>query len=118
VNLGTAGDFAILAKSAISTTRITAIVGDIGLSPAARSYVTGFSEALDSSNTFATSGILTGKIYAANMAVPTPAKMTTAISDMQTAYVDAAGRAIPDYTELYSGDIRGKTRITVSAPTK
>ena len=28
---------------------------------------------------------------------------------MQTAYVEAAGRALPDYTELYSGDISGRT---------
>jgi hypothetical protein len=35
--------------------------------------------------------------------------MTTAVSDMETAYTDAAGRAIPDYTELYAGDVTGKT---------
>jgi hypothetical protein len=34
--------------------------------------------------------------------------MTTAISDMQTAYTDAAGRTSPDFTELYAGDITGK----------
>jgi len=35
--------------------------------------------------------------------------MTTAISDMETAYTDAAGRTLPDHTELYSGDLTGKT---------
>jgi hypothetical protein len=35
--------------------------------------------------------------------------MTTAISDMQTAYTDAAGRTLPDSTELGAGDITGKT---------
>ena len=28
---------------------------------------------------------------------------------METAYTNAAGRPIPDYTELYAGDVTGKT---------
>ncbi len=35
--------------------------------------------------------------------------MTTAVSDMETAYNDAAGRTLPDATELGAGDISGKT---------
>jgi hypothetical protein len=35
--------------------------------------------------------------------------MTTAISDMETAYTDAAGRTLPDHTELGSGDITSMT---------
>ena len=34
--------------------------------------------------------------------------MTTAVSDMETAYTDAAGRTSPDHTELYGGDITGQ----------
>jgi len=114
VNLGTAagintGTFAILAKTIITTTGVTAVTGDLGLSPAAESYYAGFGQARDSSNQFSTSSLVTGKIYASNMAVPTPANMTSVISAMQTAYVDAAGRAIPDYTELYAGDLSGRT---------
>jgi len=108
VNLGTAGDFVILAKTGISTTGVTAITGDIGISPAARSYITGFSDTLYSDGTYSTSSLVTGKIYASNMTDPTPAKMTTAISDMETAFTDAAGRTLPDYTELYAGDVSGK----------
>ncbi len=111
VNLLTAGDFVILAKSAVSTTGTTAISGDIGLSPAAASYITGFGLVADSSNTFSTSSLVTGKIYAANYTPPTPAKMTTAVSNMEAAYTDAAGRATPDYTELYSGDLTGRTLV-------
>jgi hypothetical protein len=37
--------------------------------------------------------------------------MTTAVSDMETAYTDAAGRTTPDYTELGGGDISGKTLV-------
>src|SRR2546423_12496933 len=33
LNLGTAGSYVILAKSGVSTTGVTAVVGDIGLSP-------------------------------------------------------------------------------------
>lgn len=35
--------------------------------------------------------------------------MTSAVSDMQTAYTDAAGRSNPDHTELYAGDLTGQT---------
>jgi len=108
VNLGTAGDFVILAKTGVSTTGTTAVIGDIGVSPAARSYITGFSDTLYSDGTYSTSAIVTGKIYASNMTAPTPTNMTTAVSDMETAYTDAAGRTLPDYTELYAGDVSGK----------
>jgi len=107
VNLGTAGSFVILAKTAITTTGTTAITGDIGVSPSALSDMTGFNETLV--GTYATSDLVTGKIYAANMTPPTPTKMTTAVSDMQLAYTDAAGRTLPDFTELYAGDVSGKT---------
>jgi hypothetical protein len=109
VNLGTAGNFVILAKTGVSTTGITAITGDIGISPAAATFITGFGLIADASNTFSTSSLVTGKIYASNYAPPTPTTMTTAISDMQTAYTDAAGRTLPDSTELGAGDITGKT---------
>lgn len=107
VNLGTAGSFAILSKTGISTTGTTAITGDVGVSPAAQSYLTGFSETL--MGTYATSPLVTGEVYAADMDTPTPTKMTTAVSDMQTAYADATGRSLPDYTELGAGDVSGMT---------
>jgi len=108
VNLGTAGDFVILAKTGISTTGTTQVAGDIGISPAAASFITGFGLIADASNTFSTSSLVTGKAFAANYTTPTPAKMTTAVSDMQTAYTNAAGRTSPDYTELYTGDVTGR----------
>ena len=107
VNLGTAGDFVILTKTGVSTTGTTAVVGNIGVSPVAASYMTGFSLIADATNTFSTSSIVTGKLYAADYAAPTPAVMTTAVSDMQTAFTDAAGRTTPDFTELGAGDISG-----------
>ena len=109
VNLGTAGNFVILAKSGISATGTTLVVGDIGVSPVAASYITGFGLIADSSNTFSTSSLVTGKAYAADYTPPTPTKMTTAVSDMETAYTDAAGRTLPDATELGAGDITSMT---------
>ncbi|MDO8724695.1 MAG: ice-binding family protein [Candidatus Methanoperedens sp.] len=109
VNLGTAGNFVILAKTGISTTGTTSIVGDIGVSPAAASYITGFGLIKDATNKFSTSSLVTGKVYASDYSPPTPSTMTTAISDMQTAYSDAAGRSSPDSTELGAGNIGGKT---------
>ncbi|HXC17205.1 MAG TPA: ice-binding family protein [Holophagaceae bacterium] len=108
VDLGTAGDFAILSKSGISTVPTSAITGNIAVSPAAATYITGFSLIADSTNVFSTSTQVTGKVYAADYASPTPANLTTAVGDMQTAFTDAAGRA-PDVTELGAGNIGGLT---------
>jgi hypothetical protein len=41
------------------------------------------------------------------MAAPTPAKLTAAISDMETAYTNAAGRPTPDELNLGGGAIGG-----------
>lgn len=108
VNLGTAGNFVILGKTGISTTGTTAITGDIGVSPVAATYITGFGLIMDALNTFSTSALVTGRIYAADYTSPTPATMTTAVSDMQTAYTNVAGRAA-DVTELGAGNIGGMT---------
>src|SRR5580765_759746 len=110
VSLGTAGAYVILAKSGVSTTGVTAVIGDVGLSPAAASFVTGF--ALSSPpTTFTTSAQVTGKVWASNYAVPTPANLTVAILNMQTAYTDAAGRTSPTATELGAGNIQGMTLV-------
>jgi hypothetical protein len=109
VNLGTAGNFVILTKTGISTTGVTSITGDIGVSPIASTAITGFGLILDPSGTFSTSTLVVGGVYAANYAAPTPTNMITAVSDMETAYTNAAGRTLPDYTELYAGDVTGQT---------
>jgi len=111
VNLGTAGDFVILTKTGITTTGTTAIVGQMGVSPIVATAMTGFGLIADATNEFSTSSLVSGKIYAADYAPPTPTKMTTAISDMETAFTDAAGRTNPDFTELGGGDISGQTLL-------
>jgi hypothetical protein len=106
VNLGTAGNYVILAKSGISTVPTSAITGDIAVSPAAATYITGFSLIADATNTFSTSTQVTGKVYAADYVLPTPSNLTTAVGDMQLAFTEAAGRA-PGTTELAAGNIGG-----------
>ena len=108
VDLGTAKNYAILAESGISTVPTAAITGNLGVSPAAASFITGFSLIADSTNVFSTSPQVTGKVYAADYTVPTPPALTTAIADMQLAFTDAAGRA-PGVTELGAGNIGGMT---------
>lgn len=108
VDLKTAGGFVILAKSGISTVPTSAITGDIGVSPSAASYITGFALTADATNVFSTSLQVTGKVFASDYAAPTPSNLTTAISDMELAFTDAAGRA-PNVTELGAGNIGGLT---------
>ncbi|BAX81240.1 ice-binding family protein [Labilibaculum antarcticum] len=123
VELGTAGDYAILAKTAISNNPTSDITGDLGLSPAATSYITGF--ALTDATGYATSDQVTGQIFASNMADPTPINLTTSVENMITAYNDAAGRPSPDFLELGTGNLGGKTLVpglykwtsTVTLPT-
>ncbi|HEV2085395.1 MAG TPA: ice-binding family protein [Gemmatimonadales bacterium] len=99
----------ILAKSKISNVPTSAIIGNVGLSPSAASFITGFALIPSAGGTFAKSSQVTGNVYAANYAAPTPANLTRAIGAMQTAYVNAAGRKNPNHTELYAGNIGGRT---------
>jgi len=109
VNIGTAGNYVILAKSGISTTGATAIVGDIAVSPAAATYITGFGLTASADGTYAKSALVIGKVYASDYAVPTPTTLTTAVGDMETAYNDAAGRTGADVSDLNGGDISNMT---------
>jgi hypothetical protein len=108
VNLGLAGNYAILAMSGVSTVPSSAITGAVGISPAAATYLTGFSLSADPSNQFSTSSQVNGKIYAADYAVPTPSNLTTAVLDMQSAYSDAAGHA-PGATDVANGSLNRAT---------
>jgi len=107
VDLGAAENYVILAQSAISNVPTSKVTGDLGLSPAATSYITGF--ALTNATGYATASQVSGKIYAANMAAPTPINLTTAVDNMSTAYTDAAERPTPDFSEYSLGNIGGKT---------
>jgi hypothetical protein len=102
VDLGVAGNFTILSKTGITSVYKSSITGDIGTSP-----ITGAAMVIDC-------GEVTGNVYSVDAAGPacitTSASMlTTAISNMQTAYTDAAGRKTPDFVNLGAGNIGGKT---------
>jgi hypothetical protein len=107
VALGGAGNYVLLAKTGISSVPDCAITGDIGLSPAPESYLTGFSQT--DATGYATSAQVNGKIYAADMAPPTPANLTAAVTDMESAYTNAARRTTPDHLDLSAGSIGGLT---------
>ena len=108
-DLGGVGAYAILAKSGISNVPTSAITGNIGVSPAQASAITGFDLSLSAGSSYATSAQVTGNVYAPGYADPTPANLTTAIGAMEAAYTAAAGRTNPDHTELYSGNLGGRT---------
>jgi hypothetical protein len=102
VNLGLAGNFAVLSKSGITDVSPSAITGDIGSSP-----ITGAAILVPCSE-------VTGVIYSVDAAGPAckvtnATRLTTAVSDMQTAYSDAAGRLNPNFLNLGAGNIGGKT---------
>ena len=109
-NAGSAGDYVLLAKTGITNVTGSAITGgDVGLSPAAASFITGFSMTADATNEYSTSAsvVAPAKIYAADYATPTPTNLTTAVLNMQTAYTDAAGRTPPDHLNLSGGALGG-----------
>jgi hypothetical protein len=117
IDLGTACDFAILAKSGISTVPNSVITGKIGVSPIAATAMTGFSFTADASNTFSTSAQVVGQGHcmAASDAAPTPATLTQAVLDMEAAYTAGIDRAATYATnpvmvgDITGGNISGKT---------
>jgi hypothetical protein len=113
VDLGTAGNYAILAKTGISTVPSSLVTGDIAVSPIAATAITGFGLVMDSSGQFSTSTQLVGSAFAANYGSPTPTKLTTAVSNMETAYTDAASRAVTsaETTNVLGGQINTATTL-------
>ncbi|KAJ7136638.1 hypothetical protein C8R44DRAFT_360612 [Mycena epipterygia] len=111
VVLGTAGNFAILAKTGVSTVPNSAITGNVGISPATDTALTGFSLVEDSSGRFSTSAQVNGRLMGATDSVPTPGLLTVAVSDMQTAFTDAMSRPIPDFVEFNAGVLGGSILV-------
>lgn len=103
VNLGKANHYVILSKSGITDVYPSAVTGNIGSCP-----ITGAAIHLTCTE-------VAGTIYTVDAAGPLPCRvihasgLTTAISDMQTAYTDAAGRSNPDFMNLGAGNIGGTT---------
>lgn len=95
VSLGTAANYVILASTGVSTVPNSVVTGNVGLSPAAGTYLTGWSETNNGAPiTYSTSAQVTGKLYAANYSGGTTSvDLTTAVGNMQTAYTTANGMA-------------------------
>ena len=111
-NLAAAGGYVILAKTGITNVTGSSITGgQLGLSPAAASYITGLALTADVSNVFSTSPSVPspGRVYASDYAVPSPVNLTAAVLSMQAAYDDAAGRTPADVLDLGSGNLGGRT---------
>ena len=104
IKLGSAGTFALLSKTGVTNVYASVITGDVGASP-----ITGAAVGLRCNE------MASGIIYTVDAAGPLPCSvtaatlLTSAVSDMEAAYTDAAGRVLPDFTELGSGEIGGKT---------
>ncbi len=112
IDLGGAAIYTILSKTGISTTGITTVTGNIGVSPNAAVGITGFGLIMDPSNVFSKSSpstLVSGNVYAADYAVPTPVNISTAVSDMENAFTTANGKVTSVITELGAGDITGMT---------
>jgi hypothetical protein len=103
VDLKSAANYVILSKAGISTVPDSVITGNIAVSPAAATYMTGFGNLpldgySDNQSSTDTTGQIqgNGKAYASDYGVPTPANLGTAVGAMQAAYTDAAGRPNAD----------------------
>ncbi|KZV88201.1 antifreeze protein [Exidia glandulosa HHB12029] len=105
VNLRTAGNYAILAKTGISTVPKSVITGNIAVSPAAGAFLTGF--ASTPPTTSSTSTQVVGQLFAADYKSPTPSVLTQAVLDLGTAIVDANGRT-NGTLNLGAGNIDGR----------
>ncbi|MGB9082669.1 MAG: ice-binding family protein [Desulfuromonadaceae bacterium] len=95
VPLGTSANYAILAKTGVSSVPGSVVTGNIGVSPTARTGLTGWSLISEPTDTYFTSAQVVGlgKLYAAdNAGGTTSADLTAAVSSMETAYTAAAGR--------------------------
>lgn len=111
VNLGTAGNFVILSEAGIDSIPTSYITGDIGVSPVSSTYLTHFSLILDSTGVFSKSDQVTGKVYASDYGLETPANLTTAVSDMMLADTDISGRINPDMLNLGTGNLGDMTLV-------
>jgi hypothetical protein len=113
VDLRTAGNFVILAKTGISTVPDSKITGDIGVSPISSAAITGFNLAMHTSGKYSTDNEvqLEGKAFAPEY-VDAGTVLTTAVSDMQTAYTDAAGRSTTAANLNLGGGLIGGLTLT------
>jgi hypothetical protein len=106
VNLGTAGNFAILSKSGVTDVPTSTIIGDVGTSPITGAAI-GVSCTEVTGTIYDDDGFYTGGYDSNTICKVTNAGLlTTAVSDMEAAYTSAAG-PIPVADYILGGDISG-----------
>lgn len=113
VNLRTAGDFVILTKTGITNVPTSAITGNIGASPITATAIIVTCAEIPADTIYGADAAYTGSgdVSCFRGDGPDNTLVANAILDMGTAYADAAGRTIPDFTELHAGDISGQTLV-------
>ncbi|KAJ1640575.1 fungal antifreeze protein exerts hyperactivity By constructing an inequable beta-helix, partial [Pavlovales sp. CCMP2436] len=115
VRLGAAEFFVILTKAGITTVPSSVITGAIGCSPIASTALTGFTlgflEDEAGFNSTSTSDQVSGGIYASDYAGDTPVMLTAAVSALEVAYADAAGRSFSgaSFLNVLGGSIAGQS---------
>jgi hypothetical protein len=110
VDLGTAGDYAILSKSGISTVPDSVITGHIAVSPIGEGAITGFKLVMDPSGHYSSADQVDGNVFTPDYVNPTPSDLTTAVKSMEKAYNTAAARLTTDgNTNLMAGILDGLT---------
>jgi hypothetical protein len=96
VPLGTAANYAILAKTGISSVPDSVITGNIAVAPTyAATSITGFGLTVDADNEFSRSEQVNGNVYAKSYegnANVNKARMLTAYNDMVIAYDEARNK--------------------------
>jgi hypothetical protein len=114
IHLGNAGLYAILAKTGISSVPDSTVVGDIAVSPAAATYITGFGLDLDEAAVFSLASQVQGKAFAADYAVPTPDLLTQSVVHMLAAYTNASLRTTtdPNRINLNGGSLGDDMQLT------
>ena len=114
VLLGTAGNFVILTKTGITDVPSSAITGNIGTSPISASFI-GVTCPEISGTIYGVDAAYIGNgsttCFAGNPPATNKTLVDNAVLDMGTAFNDAAERTTPDFTELYAGDISGRTLV-------
>lgn len=116
VDLGTAGNYAILAQTGVSTVPSSVVTGDVAVSPEASAALTGWDLTADVTNTYSTSTqvVAPWRLYAAdNIGGTTAVDLTAAVADMGAAYDDAALR-IPTSAETTNVGAGTLTDLTLA----
>ena len=109
VNLGTAAPFAVLAGSEVTDVPTSVITGNVGLDPASGSFITGLTCAEVTGTIYDNDGGYTGNPSGTTCRTTNSGLLTTAKSDLTTAYTDASGRTGATVLTGSDNQLGGKT---------